>query len=765
MGPANPIQYVEGIPEWQPTAVSGSDQLDHSTLEGEIDDPGGFVMKFEHPPVPKREGRPRFLQTIAIGQKTGDRFLSLVHFGLADDGRATKERAYVTTWVSDGTIDYYGPFVRPNTPYDFKLKIDLSERRMTVWTSGRGDDDWFLLAEDVSLSVPADITQINHVQVSQYPNGPDVEGVRVSAKPYESAEKVQPHPLTKKNRMVGKDEGFQFQSMRSTWRKPGKHVTINRRPGIHMGFPDVCLAGPKHLVVAWRDGSHTGGSSSLSVAHSYDLGKTWSEAQLVTNKLHINCPRIQRLEDGTLLLFTAIPSKTYDTVFWDSKDGGKTWINQRWLRPVEAGGKMAIVPGRVLEVSDGSWLFTTSSEPKNPIGEGSTYQLDFFRSTDRGQTWTYLKGPREYPPYSICEADTIQLSDGRLFTMAREVRGDGRPAAKGFSTDGGKTWDIQDLPFPMTGRVSSGLLRDGRVMCTFRSGVGRAALWAWIGDPDDPTPAQPVGGHFNDRWSVGLKDGELHIDSDGIRGQFTKYNLKPPESPSAILDFTAEVKVLENQGRAATISIPFAGRLRLFPDHVEMSHDSTLRVEVSPGEFHIYRIVTRQGHMQLYVDDELKLDTDKVDAKTWKQEWIRYSAHGLGFGNEAKGYGQFPDSKGTRPDVYLCNIAPETTGYSIWRRVKAIITEPQDRQEVLSWSAEKDGFPDQYQLDHLIEVEASVNGHEQGYSGWIQLPDGRIFVAHYTDDTSEQGKPNPYQFGIPWIRGTFLELSDLPPAK
>ena len=31
-----------------------------------------------------------------------------------------------------------------------------------------------------------------------------------------------------------------------------------------------------------------------------------------------------------------------------------------------------------------------------------------------------------------------------------------------------------------------------------------------------------------------------------------------------------------------------------------------------------------------------------------------------------------------------------------------------------SWSAAEDGFPDQYQLDHILEVEATMLGHEQG---------------------------------------------------
>ena len=74
----------------------------------------------------------------------------------------------------------------------------------------------------------------------------------------------------------------------------------------------------------------------------------------------------------------------------------------------------------------------------------------------------------------------------------------------------------------------------------------------------------------------------------------------------------------------------------------------------------------------------------------------------------------------------------------------------------------QDSFPDQYQLDHIIEVEATATGGDQGYSGWVILDDGRIFVAHYTDDTAPSVKGGGS--GIPWIRGTFLLPSDLPPA-
>ena len=103
------------------------------------------------------------------------------------------------------------------------------------------------------------------------------------------------------------------------------------------------------------------------------------------------------------------------------------------------------------------------------------------------------------------------------------------------------------------------------------------------------------------------------------------------------------------------------------------------------------------------------------------------------------------------------------TGYSIWRRFELLLDAPNTEQFVTSWSAECDGFPDQYQLDHIIEIEATVAGGDQGYSDWVVLDDGRIFIVAYTDDTAPTVKGGTP--GIPWIRGTYLLPSDLPLAK
>jgi hypothetical protein len=204
MGPVNPLRWVDGAPEWCPGGLPASP--DGPVGGGEIEVPGGFAMRFDHPPAPDREGRPRFLQTIAVGQRRGGGFHPAARFGLADDGRAEDDQgmAMAVPWVADGRLDYYGPYARPHTPYDFKLVLDLERQRLTAWVSGRGDDDWFLLAEAAPLVPAGGVARVDRVRIERYARGPDLE-LTLSPAPHAPAEEVRPHPRAKPNRVVDRD--------------------------------------------------------------------------------------------------------------------------------------------------------------------------------------------------------------------------------------------------------------------------------------------------------------------------------------------------------------------------------------------------------------------------------------------------------------------------------------------------------------------------------------------------------------------------------
>ena len=307
-------------------------------------------------------------------------------------------------------------------------------------------------------------------------------------------------------------------------------------------------------------------------------------------------------------------------------------------------------------------------------------------------------------------------------------------------------------------------------MLTTRVHSGRPSLWAWVEDPTKQIGFKISGAHFNDAYSKGLKDGALHIDNDGLCGQFTQYFLRPLKGPESSIDLTFEVKVIENQDRAATFGIPFVGKLRVFPDRVVLNGETSLSVNVESGRFHTYRIVSKDARMKLYLDGILKLDTKKLDNR--RVSGLRccpsvVSPILFSFGNEV--YPETSAVLATEPDskeepqttIYEPQITPQVTGLSVWKRVKVKVTDDDGKLHETSWVARKDGFPDQYQLDHVFEIEASVFSIDQGYSGWIELPDGRIYCVNYTDDTAPAGTSGSIG-GRSWIRGTYILPSDLP---
>ena len=732
------FEYQHGKPAANTEVRSHAARL--PALEGRVFVYATFAMMPENP-IP--DGG----QFIEFGQIVSGDFTPAVRFGIHDGrrgGGVPQEVGLMYAYLHDGKLDYYGPWIRPNTPYDFKIHIDLDTQQMTVWVSGRGDDRWYLVAENTSLMNP--VTSIDEIRVQQHSRAAGIDEVNVQAQITAEDEQIKPHPLAKKDLKVGPDRGFKFQSMRSTWGRAGTHVTICRKDRLHFGFPrDLVRMGNK-LFCVFENASHTGGAHQptsaqwksmgrVSLGVSYDLGHTWSEPipfpEYPDGQATVMRPgeNLQKLADGTV-------------------------IDLAKLQPMTS--------ARV-RIRDGSTL----------IGYSGTFQVDgadceevtFFRATDLGERGESRGHLRAYPPHSLSEPAILRLPDGRLCAFIRESRMDHFPAVKAFSSDEGKTWQLQDLPFAIVGYPCPRLLRDGRVLVTFRSQVGRAAVWAWVGDVNDDTPYRAAGVHFNDRDTVGLKDGALHIDNDGVSGQSTTYLLRQPDSTDTKIDLTVEVQVVANSGRAATVSVPFVGKVRIYPDHIELAHAPKVRADVIPGKFHTYRIVRDGNNAQLYVDGQLKIKTDQVDIGTWKERWTptTTSLHQLAFGNEVSIAQEVTGGVPAKwPGTFLPSqmYSEEITGYSIWRNFALTMDDPGTGTYTSSWSADSGEFPDQYQLDHMIEVESSIAGADQGYAAWVELDDRRIFVAAYTDD----GAPTMWggNMGISWMRGTFLEPGDLP---
>jgi hypothetical protein len=55
----------------------------------------------------------------------------------------------------------------------------------------------------------------------------------------------------------------------------------------------------------------------------------------------------------------------------------------------------------------------------------------------------------------------------------------------------------------------------------------------------------------------------------------------------------------------------------------------------------------------------------------------------------------------------------------------------------------RQGYPDQFRRDRIVRLErnGSFWPGNSGYSGWTQLPDGKIAVADYTCGDPPEDKP------------------------
>jgi hypothetical protein len=126
-----------------PVMENISNVVTHETKIPEISDVAYVYASFDIGPInplPHENGQPQGWQDITIGKKSDVMFSPIVSFGIHSAGRAPEGKSDLSPWLFDGQLDYYCMYARPNTTYDFKLKLDLNQNQMTAWVSGRGDD-------------------------------------------------------------------------------------------------------------------------------------------------------------------------------------------------------------------------------------------------------------------------------------------------------------------------------------------------------------------------------------------------------------------------------------------------------------------------------------------------------------------------------------------------------------------------------------------------------------------------------------------------
>ncbi len=214
------------------------------------------------------------------------------------------------------------------------------------------------------------------------------------------------------------------------------NVPVSNDPGTgNQNETTIGIFGGNYVCGGWND--NRTGVYHVEFAFSTDGGLTWSDDTLMIEPTYSEDgdPVICIDDSGTVyyfwLSFNRSPTMTGDIFLTKSRDGGRTWgpfINCTPNSPSSLDDK----PWATM---DGNNIFLTWYE------YGTTYNLKFSRSTDRGQTWstglTVGSGGNGTFPFRGIDS-TVYVGWGM-----QDVR-------LNISTDMGRTWQGQRTVIPVT---------------------------------------------------------------------------------------------------------------------------------------------------------------------------------------------------------------------------------------------------------------------------------------------------------------------------
>jgi sialidase-1 len=260
-----------------------------------------------------------------------------------------------------------------------------------------------------------------------------------------------------------------------------ERFVISRDDSLYEAWPDLVLTAGGKLICLYttcvhhRDRSRT----QLLIRESWDRGRTWSDPKAFTEETNgmpfWDCARISRLPDNRLAV-TCNRMQVHgevagEVVLWLGDAEGA-----QWSAPMTTPAR-GIVPDKLTVTATGRWLL--SAHQPHPV-HGGLYQ-SLWHSQDGGDTWSGPVTVAEQEGLNLCEASLLPLPNGALVAVMRENSGEGRDAYKTVSHDDGLTWSKPvRMPLPGCHRPTAGLLRDGRVLITYRfSQGGKGWLGTW----------------------------------------------------------------------------------------------------------------------------------------------------------------------------------------------------------------------------------------------------------------------------------------------
>lgn len=473
-----------------------------------------------------------------------------------------------------------------------------------------------------------------------------------------------------------------------------RHVVIDRRDGEYLCFPDVVFSDGR-LIVAYNEADqHVSPTRrTVLVRCSDDLGATWGEIIRPEVK-RSHCPRLNRLPDGTLHMFS---SSLYHHF---SHDNGMTWDTRRMT------GMTHDMVDRLILLED-EWLTTghqhRGTHPQPAIRQAPAEQM-IYRSDDNGENWLPISAAARERNLVLCEASMVRLPDGRLLSLMRENSFVYEPMYACLSEDDGGTWSAP-IPTPLIGhRPTVGLVSDGRLLVTYRNVGPDRGSSAWLGSLDELLSDFRVHGLHAAPGNPAMTSDGLRIKNEAGTEDVVRYALRPLTDPrSARATLEADVRVDEAGPNGCGLRLGVWWRIH--PDKIIPEGEDIAPIPIDPGRFNTLRLDYAAGTVTLSVNGEqrcvVKVEDDHADTRP-----ILFGA----------------------PYPFEDNMVDAT-----WRRVSLTTSEPHlQRDYAWSWQHTA-GLPDQWVQDAVLELrnDRSAAPPDFGYTGWTELPDGSFFCAYH----------------------------------
>ena len=497
-----------------------------------------------------------------------------------------------------------------------------------------------------------------------------------------------------------------------------KVFNIWRSPGRFTKNPDIIALPNDRMLLVYSDtDAHWSQKNQIiTLLASDDNGQTWfkhreiDEADITKGDSRLVTPRLSLLDDGRLVV---ICDHNDDGHFhedqgpgnwlWWSEDLGDTWVCQK------ENGILGFEPDRIINLPDGTLGVATH------LMRGDTQEFAdvLFVSEDNGDTWHERSTIAHNGYHRFCEGAIVILDGGKsLACVMRENHSGGIPCLVTFSEDCGHSWSTPQLaPFALH-RPYAKQLEDGRTLVTGRHVNGGLGCYAWIGDLRVEAGTHVVGGPRR-KFHAELTNEALIINNRPEHD--CRYTMLPPESNFSEVIFEADVKVTASSNtQVAFLSISRIGHIvTLAPQKISIGlNDSHLHAQVDLTRYRTVRLHHHRGWIRVEVDGEVLLNLS-----VYREEAPATDHHGVNPERRTQ-FGQIGIS-----------------GESRWRRISYQVNNPTLDNHHWSWAASEGHWPDQYQRDRLIQVHANhpAQKPDHGYSSWLPLQDGRIFLVDYTN--------------------------------